>query len=306
MRRPAAVAFAIVLAACGGAPPTSPVPGAAPAPVASSFDGVWQFEYRVEECVGERHCGTTIGSTRKFNARVLSAAGAAVGVVSMGGDNIDVTGTAASDGSLVLRGVREPAIPQDHAIEVSRLQLRRSESGLTGSIEHIVTAPAAIEWPFRTVRVGGTITTVTRVADLPPAGAAGFAGRWVGRVVPRDCTPVGTQYCSALEMREVGDFILTLTESSGRVIGQFERHPVANVSGTSSGSTLTLEGTTEVVGPGYTRTTTVRSSTFTRDALGRLRGTMSLEVRTIYTDGRVISNDYRMIEFLNGLQTLPS
>ena len=136
MRRlaPAAIALAMA-AACGGTPPTSPLPGGPPVPATESFEGVWNFKYRIDQCGGDRNCFAYIGKTSDFSVRLMGAGGAYVGVVLLSSTNVDVTGVIDPGGTLVLSGVRRAAAQYDAHVEVTRLALRHDAGTIAGDLE---------------------------------------------------------------------------------------------------------------------------------------------------------------------------
>ncbi|HUF22933.1 MAG TPA: hypothetical protein VMN81_02305 [Vicinamibacterales bacterium] len=300
MRR-LAVAFTVVVLAGCGASPTTPGPGAPSAPASLGFEGVWQFDYRVETCHGLRHCFAYLNTTRTITLRAIRGTSGFDGVVTVFSDNVDVGGRIAG-GTLSLRGVRRPAIANDYEVEVTQLDLRHERSEVMGTFEYTVKGPSNSVF-FGSSRVGGPVTAARLLA---PVGPAGFAGTWKGRVAVRDCSSVGWQNCYPLEPHELWNFELSVAESGGRVTGLFQRPARADVEGTISGATMQLQGTGEGAGSSHTSVVTVRPSTFTRDAVGRLRGTMSLDMRWLWTDGRVSTSDFRVIELVGVVLMPPS
>ena len=113
--------------------PTSPSPpgGAttAPTPAVSNFAGVWQGEYRVTACSGERHCALSIGTARPFTLR-LDQSGATVIGVFTGDVDADVTGTVSASGELVLSGGANAVSRYDSNVEIERLTT--TEAGWPG------------------------------------------------------------------------------------------------------------------------------------------------------------------------------
>ena len=109
-------------------------------PPVAQFGGVWQGEYRLTTCTGERHCGLFIGATRPFLLR-LEQSGAAVAGVLAGDVTVDVAGTVARSGDLSLNGTSSSASPLDAAgqVELRRFELRRDGDGLSGMLEYAVT-----------------------------------------------------------------------------------------------------------------------------------------------------------------------
>jgi hypothetical protein len=223
----------------------------------------------------------------------------------VGGDNIDLSGTRGGDGAVVMTGVRRPAIPEDHQIEVSELRLTHGETGLSGNFAYRLRSPVAVEWPFVELRQSGPIVSAIRIGDLSPADTS-FTGTWTGHAVLRDCSSIDRYPCSPLELRETLSVRLIVSGTGGRVTGLFEKPVGAAIEGTISGSTVLIQGVSHDVNDSRTLITRVRPSTLTRDALGRLRGSLSMEMHWQYNDGRVSSSDFRAIELLDVLLSPPS
>lgn len=309
MRRLAAVAVALILAACGGSP-TMPAPGGS-APVLSlvaPFEGVWTFKYRVDQCSGERHCFAVLGKTYDLSVRLVATATGYDGVVLLPGwANIDVTGTVDASGAVVLSGVRRRIYDNDYEREVELTRLRLASDGVavTGDVEYTSRGPWNSEYGTETRRTGAVVAG-TRFADRTATSLSDFTGIWSGRVATRDCSSVGWQGCYPLEARELWGFELTVTGAGGRVSGLFKSPAAANVEGNVSGASMILQGTGDRSGSGHTGITTIRPSTLTRDRVGRLKGSLSIEMRWNWNDGRVSSTDFRVIELIDVVLRPPS
>jgi hypothetical protein len=275
---------------------------------AETFEGVWNLKYRAEVCEGERHCFAVKGQTYDFSVRLVRAGLGYDGVVLLGA-NVDVTGTVDSTGALVLSGIQHPAV--DHSsvreIEIRRLRLTR-EAGVFGGDLDLVTRGEWTGWMGTESRRTGPLVSAVKVGDITPASSRSFAGTWAGRVATRDCSFVGWQACYPLEQRELWNFQLTLTESGGRVTGLLTDPRDAAIDGTVAGGTIVVQGAgDDRNNSGLTNViTTVRPSTFTRDEVGRLKGSLSLEIRWLWKDGRVSSTDFRVIELIDVVLRPPS
>lgn len=309
MRRLAALAAVVVLAGCGSAP-TSPAPAPGPlVPAQASFEGVWALKYRTAECSGERHCAGLIGQTYDFSVRLIRSGSAYDGVVLLPGGSfhVDVTGTVDADGALVLSGVQRPPIPDSYEAEVTRLRLPAAFGPVTGELDYVLRGGAA-PWIGGKARWAGPLVSATKIADIIPASVREFTGTWSGRAATRDCSSVGWQDCHPLEPRELWKFGLTLSDAGAQMTGLFETPRRAVVEGTVSGSTITLQGLGEETNSSGLKAviTTVRPSALTRDAVGRLKGSLSLEIRWLWNDGRVYSSDFRVIELIGVVLMPPS
>ncbi|MEX2269974.1 MAG: hypothetical protein WD690_00795 [Vicinamibacterales bacterium] len=297
------VAFA---AACGGATPTSPSPsGFPPVPQASQFEGVWQIEYRIAECNGLRHCFAFNGTTRTIGLRLVAEGGGYDGVVSVSNENIDVTGTIGVDGALVLTGIRRPAIAADLEVEIKQLQLRLLESGAAGNFDY--TVKGLVSSFFVNSRLAGPIVSAERVGSISTVNAKTFTGTWKGRIAVRDCSSVGWRDCYPLEPHELWNVELVLTQTGNRISGLLKAPGGVTIEGSATGSTAQLAGAATSAAPSHTTFTTLRTATLTRDLVGRLKGTLSLEMRWHWNDPpRVSSSDFRVIELIDVIRSGPS
>lgn len=278
-------------------------------PVSAPFDGVWNLKYRATNCSGERHCPWVLGSTYDFSVRLVSSGAGYTGVVLLpsAGANVDVAGTVDPSGALVLTGIRRAPVVHRNVrdVEVTRLSLTRAGGGVAGDFEY-VTRGEWTGWYGVESRRTGPLVSAVRVSDS--ATPRDFTGTWSGSVATRDCSAVGWQACYPLETGELWNFELTLAEAASRVTGLFTTPKDAAVEGTVTGATVRLHGA------GEDRTssglisviTTVRPSDLTRDKVGRLKGSMSMEIRWLWKDGRVSSTDFRAIELIDVVLRPPS
>lgn len=300
-RRAATALIALaVIAACGRGP-TAPGPAPGPAPaLASAFDGVWQIEYRIAECSGERHCVLMIGTTQKISARMLASGSAVDGVVTIGGENVDVRGTMAPDGSVVLSGARRALFATDHETDIKRLHLKIENGTLAGSVEYTVTGTPS-PWLFGTARRAGTIVS----ASLPERIAtAGFTGTWKGRLAVRDCSAVGWPACYPHEANELWNVELTLAQAGSSVSGELRVSGSTQIAveGTVAGSSLSLRGSSTEPNYAFEEVSTLRPSTMTRDPLGRLTGTIAFDIKWMPTRPDLWSykeTDFRAAELIS-------
>lgn len=310
MRRLAAIAAVVALAGCGSAP-TAPAPGVGtpiiPAP--ASFEGVWALKYQLADCSGERHCVLLKGSTYDFSLRVVRNGAGYDGVVLLpsGQAHVDVAGSVDAEGGLVLTGTLRAPFPTGYDVEVTRLRLPAASGSVTGELDYTLRGPST-PWIFGTARRAGPLVSATKVANIVPASVRDFTGKWSGRVATRECSSVGWQDCYPLEPREVWNFDLTLTDAGAQVAGIFQSPRRANVEGAVSGTTITLHGTGEDTNNSGLNAviTTIRPSSLTRDLVGRLKGSLSLEIRWLWKDGRVSSSDFRVIELIDVVLMPPS
>lgn len=267
---------AITPTACGG--PTSPtVPG-----TGETFTGIWQGQYRITECAGDRHCGAFIGGLRSFVLRLQQTGGSVTGVVVLvhepvdnayyqGDLTVNVTGDVAPDGGVTVRG-RKPALsPSDASgdVDVESFTLKPSTSETTGMLAY-VSRYVPLQNPETSLkRVAGIIVNATRATSMPVDVTAPFQGHWSGRIVMRTCTEPELLLCRT-GADAFRSFDLTLMQSASMVSGTLDQLPVT---GTVSGQTLTVQGSSAPlqVGGGFVVTRVVNWST-TIDNLGRMQG----------------------------------
>ena len=261
-------------AACGGTP-TAPIPGGAPVPASASFEGVWEIEYRITQCDGLRHCGFFLNTTRKLTLRVARVSGAFDGVVLFSGTSIDVRGNITA-GTLELRGSRPALSSSDYGFAVTRLDLRREGDAVTGAIEYTNNGPMDSTFYGRS-RVGGPMTGVRL---LGPATVNGFSGMWSGHAAVRDCSSIGWSECYPHRQRETHDVELTLMPSGSRVTGRLRVSGSTDIAveGTTAGRSVTIHGTATEPNYAFDEVTTLRPSTLTLDAVGRLTGAIAFQI----------------------------
>jgi hypothetical protein len=291
MRRGLApVALIVALAAACGGSPMAPLPGGPPVPTSSSFEGVWNLKYRTDVCEGDRNCFAMTGRTVDFSVRLMRAGGAYVGVVMLSGSNVDVTGVIDDGGSLVLTGLRRAAVQYDAHVE-ARLALRQDAGTIAGDLE--LNGPGLSPPFYAHWRRAGPIVSAARAGEIN-SSVSDFAGTWTGNATVRRCSSAAPQNCDSVPESDVRSFELTLTQSPGGVTGLLMDPREAPVDGTVAGGTMLLSGVREQKSDSrlFNVVTTVRPSNLTRDAVGRLKGTLSIEVRSFYTDLGVITYDY--------------
>lgn len=305
MRRLALIAVALAMAACSGPAPTSPLPGGPPVPAAASFEGVWNFKYRIEQCGGDRNCFAYLGDTSDFSVRLMRAAGAYVGVVMLPGANVDVTGVVDANGTLVLAGVRPAAAQYDARVEVTRLALRHDAGTITGDLE--INAQRSFLTFYGPWRRGGPIVSATKTGEISDSPISDLTGTWTGSIVTRDCSSTGSSSCSPLRPEEVWDFELTIGSMGSAVMALLAKPAKVTLEGSLSGSAVVVRGVAEERNSAHTSVWTVRPSTLTRDAVGRLRGSLSMEWRRTYTvTGDIVITDFRVIELVDVALRPPS
>src|SRR5262249_48877079 len=122
--------------------------GPAPSDPNLGFAGVWQGQYRITDCTGDRHCSEFIGDLRTFVLRLMQSGQSLTGVLVLrqqltdnayyhGDLTINVAGSVASDGSLTLTGSKPSATPFDKSgdVDVQRMVVKPSaSSGLSGTL----------------------------------------------------------------------------------------------------------------------------------------------------------------------------
>jgi hypothetical protein len=298
----AVLVLSAALAGGCGRGPTTPDGGA---PAASSFEGVWSLEYFVADCTGYRNCFAFLNTKRTVTLRLAPGGAGFEGVVSIGLDNVDVSGSVAGS-TLQLQGIRRPAIATDVEIEVTKLDLTDAGLLVTGAFEY--TARGASNPSFSgNARMGGTITSAQLLA---PSAATGWTGTWEGRVAVRDCSSIGWPDCYPHAQRDTYPFTLALAQQGSAVTGtlQVSGSTIVNVSGTASGNSVMLQGSGVEPNHAFDEVTTLRPSTLTRDKVGRLSGTIAFEVAwpPKLPSWTYKATDFRVVELLNVAAKPPS
>ena len=183
------------------------------------FDGVWQLNYRLTSCAGERHCVLKIGSTGETSLRLTRTGSIYTGLVNAWGQPVAVSGEMSPNGELVMSGRRSAVIPNDQEIEVVTLRVKLGEGPTTGAFEYVVRGLAPGAFFFGDIRHGVQITSAQRVFDAARFDETQFGGSWRGRYVVRQCSWVGWLWCYPFEDRNVHLFQLKLTQSGNDVEG---------------------------------------------------------------------------------------
>lgn len=301
MRRglPLIALLVAVTAACGGGP-TTPAPGAGGVPASASFEGVWEIQYVPETCTGLRHCFAVLNKPSTITLRALRGSNGVDAVLNLGpGTNIDLAGTVVA-GALSLRGTRLAAIVNDSELEVTRLELRRERAEYSGHFEYTARGPSNSSF-FGSSRIGGPITSARFVG---PVVSNGLTGAWHGRLAVRDCSSVGWPDCQPHRDRDIHPLHLSFTQEGSSVTGTLRilGATVVAVEGIAAGDSVTISGKSIEPNYAFDEVRTLRPSTLTRDAVGRLRGAISLEIAwppKLPDIWSFKSTDYRVIELLN-------
>jgi hypothetical protein len=289
MRFLVVVLLFVTAGGCGSSTPTAPD---ANRPSAASYAGVWQIEYRVTECNGDRHCPAFLGTIRRMVLR-LAQSGSMVSGVASGDITVDVTGTVAGDGSVTLTGLKRAMSPRDTTgeVEVRELMLRQSPPAqLTGSLDYEIRyTPTQNFETARTKRVG-EITSSTRLAT--DAVAASVQGRWVGYYVIRACVVTGWPNCFGEEERVYPLLDFNLVQAGSSVTGTISMGMPVSLNGQFSGGALTLNGEGKLPGSGGFTVVRIPQWTATVDALGRMSGKFTFVREAHFTVGVSAGNVY--------------
>jgi hypothetical protein len=223
----------------------------------------------------------------------MQAGGAYVGVVLLSGANVDVTGAVDAGGTLVLTGIRRATVKYDPHVEVS-LSLRHDAGTIAGDLQLngpgiSTTMPYYGQWSR-----AGSIISATKVGEISDSLISDFTGTWDGNATVRSCSTAFSPTCNLALQSDVTSVELTLTRAAGGVTGLLMDPREAPVEGPTAGATVQLAGVREQNQDSrlFKIITAVRPSSLTRDAVGRLRGTLNVEVRSFYTDLGVITHEY--------------
>lgn len=270
-----------VLFACRDRPPpVGPSPNEpAPAPAPAAFGGVWQGEYRLISCEGDRGCASFIGSRRPFTLRLEQMDGTASGLFATNAFLAPVTGSVDLSGRLLLTGSAPAASQHDYTggVEIRELALRRNSDGsLAGTLAYAIRPTEFVPGP-------GVISYEAEIGSasystLPPDSAS-FEGTWAGWYVVRACTPTGWNLCYWRQPDELIELQVVLTQSGDVVAGEMifsnDADLPVRVSGRVIDGRLTLDGIgSQAVGSGrdVIRLTRWISQ---RNAIGEMTGQFS-------------------------------
>jgi hypothetical protein len=124
---------------------------------------------------------------------------------------------------------------------------------------------------------GGPVEQATH--DELSAFASSIDGTWSGDSVVRSCTPApGSGYCYPLTDRETSTLQLTLTAAGAGITGTLRLlSSTVPISGTQSGSVITLSGEARTAVSGGVSLSRVSEWTARIDEFGRMKGTFRFE-----------------------------
>src|SRR5262249_2191245 len=215
-----------------------------------SFTAVWQVTYRISSCIGDRHCGVFLGTTRTFVLRFQQSGDFVSGVVVIRQESVDnayyqgdllvnVSGQLAGDGSLTVTGIKPAASQIDTSGEVVVRSLaikQSSQGGLTGTLSYESRYTVNQNPETAMTARAGDIIAAARTATMPIDDQNPFQGHWVGRAMVRSCS-------SDVECPPTGSFVtidLRLSQSGSSVAGTIGDR--ITVSGMVSSHVLALQG----------------------------------------------------------------
>ncbi len=279
----------MTVAACSSATPTAPDDSTVP--VAAEFEGVWKLTYSLETCSGYRHCVHFLGDPQTVYLTLAKVADGYEGVADLSpapkfGRHVTVSGTPAQDGSLVLRGVRPPALADDVEVEVESISLPATapHGGLTGaSVRHRERGLSNAEFFGQSLRAG-PVTSFERIAPL--SGPA-FSGRWTGQVPPDICTATGWTHCYPMWGDTTYPVIFDLVQTGNTVSGEIQLGgSTLPVTGTVSGATVRLGGATPYPSSGVDVNYSLLADAIVIDRVGRLTGSLVFVATYDWHDGR--------------------
>jgi hypothetical protein len=298
----ALVAMFATAASCSGSPinPTPPPPTHEPPAPGASLIGVWEVQYRVTTCQGYRGCGPSMGQIRRGSLRLAAAGSTFQGVFTIGvRDAIDIAGPMIEDGDAVLKGFRPAALPTDDEVEITRLRVQKSGTGLSGDLDYTVRGPAnAAFWGL--ARITAEIVSAERTRKSSELDA-NFTGTWEGYFVVRDCAFVGWDWCYPHNPEQVHWFTLKLTQTGSHVAGTMVAPLDIPVTGIVSAGVLELRGSET----DSDRSVRITSWSTRRDPFGRMSGTFGFmyEWPGVGDGTRLYSTTYRVVELRTTLLT---
>lgn len=292
--------FAVACAACGqSSSPASPSP-IVPTNGVADFSGIWQGQYRITTCAGERDCWARVGTTRPYVLRLTQSGSLVTGVLEAWWFTIDVGGEVTKDGTLSLSGSSAGTGGYDGmgAVRVPGFLLRLdAQQGLAGDLSYsVVPLPGNAGYDFGTVSHGGVVLNATRNAlpAVSPAVLAAYEGTWAGRFVIESCSFSGWQTCYP-EIRDGAyTFSLDLRVDGGALSGELVLETTRiPVTAAVSPSGLVVQGSESHVVSGGTSLTTLDRWTTSRDVYARLNGTFEYERTFVRLTGAPNSSQYQ-------------
>lgn len=284
--------FALACLACSQSS-TPAAPSSVPLSTSpADFSGIWQGEYRITTCSGERDCWFRVGTTRPYVLRLTQSGLLVTGVFEAFSFVVDVNGEVAQDGSLSLSGSRPSTGGYDGRgeVRVSGVTLRLdAQNGLAGDVAYSVDPPPGInDYPGGTLSHSGVVLSAAR-GPLPlvsPTALAAYEGTWSGTFVVDSCVFSGWADCYP-EIRD-GAYPLSLDlhVDAGGLVGELvlaTTHIPVTASVTSTG--LAVQGATSTVVSGGASATELRQWNTTRDVYDRLSGGFEYARRYVRSAG---------------------
>lgn len=278
------------VAACSSATPTGP--GASTVPIAAEFEGIWKLTYSLETCTGYRQCVHFLGDSQTVYLTLAKVGAGYEGVADLStgarfiGRHVTVSGTPAEDGSLVLRGVRPPALPDDVEVEVESISLPASapHGGLTAAtVRHSERGLSNADFFGQSLRAG-PVTSLERVG---PLGSASLSGTWTGQIPADVCTATGWTHCYPMWGDTTYPVTFDLVQTGSTLSGEVQLGgSTLPVTGTMSGATVRLSGATPHPSSGVDVNYSLQADALVIDRVGRLTGSLAFVATYDWHDGR--------------------
>ncbi len=270
MKRLCVAALAVSLAACGGSSAPSP---SSPSVSAANVSGLWQGTLKYTQCVGMRHCFARIGASDSFTLRVQQAGARVRALFTLSTYVVELNGDVMKDGSVELTGAApfasESARDFDVAITITRFSAALAPgSRMTGSIGFELRANQTNS-EFAVATLAGEIVNTSRT-DLTLFTST-VSGTWRGRFIVRSCVPIGP-ICEWHGVDELGSVELQLTQSGTQVTGTAKMLGDIQITGQTSGRSLTLAGETLTPASGGSSLTRITAWNTSVDDFGRMSG----------------------------------
>lgn len=293
----ALIFVALVCAACGqSSPPASPSPVVSTASFAD-FSGIWQGQYQITTCSGERVCWTRVGTTRPYVLRLTQSGSLVTGVLEAWSFTIDVGGEVTKEGVLTLSGSRAGTGGPEGMGEVHvpgfvlRLDPQR---GLAGDLSYNVVP--AYESGFGVLTHTGVVLSAThgRLEAVGPTALAAYEGTWSGTFVTESCTPSGSAYCAPELPEGAYRLNMDLHVDGGVLTGELVLEQTAvPVTASVTATGLVVEGSASRAVSGGTDVTQISRWSASRDIYARLNGTFEYERAYVRPAATSRSSHYR-------------
>lgn len=285
------VAVAFGVSACGGSAPTPPTapsaPQAAPLP---SFTGIWETEYRVLSCGGNRpwHCPAT-GSLVPLTLRLEEIGDTVSGYILEQPRGMSPVSGRISNRTANLQGGTVRVTFLQATLEAREMSLYHApDGGMVGSLNLIYETHSIY------LDIRGEIVTTLRHSPLP--NITDYSGTWRGSYIGRSCVSDSRPSCRARQSvgaTETFELVVDVAQKTLR-LGTLAPWPVFGTTG-ASGLNLhpqEFQNTDELF--------TITRFSAVRNRVGQLQGTFTYVLRNPV--GSTVETETADFELLNVVQ----